>query len=234
MGMAVTFRLFIHLLVKTASSNQHPVTKLNSIISHNQILNKMVNFLIFGPPGSGKGTQSVRLAEKFNLVHLSTGDMLRAEITAGSELGKRMSTIMSKGELVPDEVVIEMIASKIDKTIGSAGFLFDGFPRTVGQTIELEKMLGKREMKIDLMLVLDVEHDELVSRLISRAELSGRPDDKDPAVIENRISVYKSKTEPIINYCREKRLYQAINGMGTIDDIFKRLSDHMQRYVKER
>jgi adenylate kinase len=231
MGMAVTFRLFIHWLVKTAPSNQHPVTKLNSIISHNQILNKMVNFLIFGPPGSGKGTQSVRLAEKFNLVHLSTGDMLRAEITAGSELGKRMSTIMSKGELVPDEVVIEMIASKIDKTIGSAGFLFDGFPRTVGQTIELEKMLGKREMKIDLMLVLDVEHDELVSRLISRAELSGRPDDKDPAVIENRISVYKSKTEPIINYCREKRLYQAINGMGTIDDIFKRLSDHMQRYV---
>jgi adenylate kinase len=191
----------------------------------------MVNFLIFGPPGSGKGTQSVRLAEKFNLVHLSTGDMLRAEIAAGSELGVKMSTIMSTGELVPDEVVIEMIASKIDRTKGSAGFLFDGFPRTVGQTIELEKMLGKRGMKIDLMLVLDVDHDELVSRLVSRAELSGRPDDKDPAVIENRINVYKSKTEPIINYCREKRLYQPVNGMGSIDDIFKRLSDHMQRYV---
>jgi adenylate kinase len=191
----------------------------------------MVNFLIFGPPGSGKGTQSVRLAEKFNLVHLSTGDMLRAEISAGSELGGKMSTIMSKGELVPDEVVIEMIAAKIDKTRGSAGFLFDGFPRTVGQTIELEKMLGKRGMKIDLMLVLDVDHDELVSRLISRAELSGRPDDKDPVVIENRISVYKSKTEPIINYCREKKLYQPVNGMGSIDDIFIRLSDHMQKYV---
>jgi adenylate kinase len=191
----------------------------------------MVNFLIFGPPGSGKGTQSVRLSEKFNLVHLSTGDMLRAEITAGSELGEKMSTIMSKGELVPDEVVIEMIASRIDKTKGSAGFLFDGFPRTVGQTIELEKMLAKRGMKIDLMLVLDVEHDELVSRLVSRAELSGRPDDKDPAVIENRISVYKSKTEPIINYCREKRLYQPVDGMGSIDDIFRRLSDHLQRYV---
>jgi adenylate kinase len=191
----------------------------------------MVNFLIFGPPGSGKGTQSVRLAEKFNLVHLSTGDMLRAEIAAGSDLGKKMSSIMSKGELVPDEVVIEMIASKIDKTKGSAGFLFDGFPRTVGQTIELEKMLAKRGMKIDLMLVLDVEHDELVSRLVSRAELSGRPDDKDPAVIENRISVYKAKTEPIINYCREKRLYQPVNGMGSIDDIFRRLSDHMQKFV---
>src|SRR5665811_2368602 len=104
----------------------------------------MVNFLIFGPPGSGKGTQSVRLAEKFNLKHLSTGDMLRAEITAGSELGKKMSAIMAKGELVPDEVVIEMIAAKIDMTTGFAGFLFDGFPRTVGQTIELEKMLGAR------------------------------------------------------------------------------------------
>jgi adenylate kinase len=191
----------------------------------------MVNFLIFGPPGSGKGTQSVRLAEKFNLVHLSTGDMLRAEITAGTDLGKKMSSIMATGELVPDEVVIEMIAAKIDKTKDSAGFLFDGFPRTVGQTIELEKMLGERGMKIDLMLVLDVEHDELVKRLIARAELSGRPDDKDTVVVENRISVYKSKTEPIINYCREKRLYQPVNGVGTIDDIFMRLSDHMKKFV---
>jgi adenylate kinase len=142
-----------------------------------------------------------------------------------------MSSIMATGELVPDEVVIEMIAAKIDKTKDSAGFLFDGFPRTVGQTIELEKMLGERGMKIDLMLVLDVEHDELVKRLIARAELSGRPDDKDTVVVENRISVYKSKTEPIINYCREKRLYQPVNGMGTIDDIFMRLSDHMKKFV---
>ncbi len=192
----------------------------------------MVNFLIFGPPGSGKGTQSVRLAEKFNLVHLSTGDMLRAEITTGTELGGKMSAIMAKGELVPDEVVIEMIAVKIDNTKGSSGFLFDGFPRTVAQTIELEKMLGERGMKINLMLVLDVEHDELVSRLVARAELSGRPDDKDPAVIENRISVYKSKTEQIVNYCREKKLYQPVNGMGTIDDIFIRLSDHMKKFIK--
>ena len=191
----------------------------------------MVNFLIFGPPGSGKGTQSVKLAEKFNLVHLSTGDMLRAEITAGTELGKKMSSIMAKGELVPDEVVIEMIAVKIDAAKGTAGFLFDGYPRTVSQTIELEKMLGKRGMKIDCMLVLDVDHDELVKRLISRAELSGRPDDKDPAVIENRISVYKSKTEPIINYCREKEIYQPVNGMGTVDDIFIRLSDKMKKFV---
>jgi adenylate kinase len=191
----------------------------------------MVNFLIFGPPGSGKGTQSVRLAEKFNLIHLSTGDMLRAEITAGTELGKKMSLIMSKGELVPDEVVIEMIAHKIDTSKGSAGFLFDGFPRTVAQTISLEKMLNDRGMKIDQMLVLDVDHDELVKRLIARAELSGRPDDKDPAVIENRIDVYKEKTEPIINYCSQKGLYQPVNGMGSIDDIFGRLSDFMKKLV---
>jgi adenylate kinase len=191
----------------------------------------MVNFLIFGPPGSGKGTQSVRLAEKFNLLHLSTGDMLRAEISAGTELGKKMSLIMSKGELVPDEVVIEMIAYKIDKSKGTAGFLFDGFPRTVTQTVSLEKMLNERGMKIDQMLVLEVDHDELVKRLIARAELSGRPDDKDPAVIENRIDVYKEKTEPIINYCNQKGLYQPVNGMGTIDDIFKRLSEHMKKLV---
>jgi len=191
----------------------------------------MVNFLIFGPPGSGKGTQSVRLAEKFNLLHLSTGDMLRAEIAAGTELGKRMSQIMSKGELVPDQVVIEMIANKIDKSKGQSGFLFDGFPRTVAQTASLENMLNDRGMKIDCMLVLDVDHDELVKRLIARAEISGRPDDKDPKVIENRIDVYKEKTEPIIEYCRKKGIYQPINGMGTIDEIFARLSDKVKRLV---
>ncbi|HSL86191.1 MAG TPA: nucleoside monophosphate kinase, partial [Bacteroidales bacterium] len=106
----------------------------------------MVNILIFGPPGSGKGTQSVKLAEKFNLLHLSTGDMLRAEIAAGSELGGKMSSIMSQGELVPDEVVIEMIAGRIDQSSGIKGFLFDGFPRTVAQTIALEEMLNRRGM----------------------------------------------------------------------------------------
>jgi len=191
----------------------------------------MVNFLIFGPPGSGKGTQSVRLAEKFNLTHLSTGDMLRAEIAAGTELGKRMSSIMSKGELVPDEVVIEMIAAKIDSTKDCAGFLFDGFPRTVAQTAALEKMLNDRKMKIDSMLVLEVDHDELVKRLIGRAELSGRPDDKDPAVIENRIDVYREKTEPIINYCRERGIYQPVNGMGSIEEIFARLSRYMKKII---
>ena len=190
----------------------------------------MVNFLIFGPPGSGKGTQSVKLAEKFNLKHLSTGDMLRAEIAAGTELGKKMSSIMSRGELVPDEVVIEMIANKIDSTKNAAGFLFDGFPRTVAQTEVLEKMLNERGMKINSMLVLDVDHDELVKRLILRADLSGRPDDKDPAVIENRIDVYRPKTEPIIDYCRQRGIYQPVDGVGSIDEIFDRLCEFMEEY----
>ncbi|HPC98468.1 MAG TPA: adenylate kinase [Bacteroidales bacterium] len=191
----------------------------------------MVNFLIFGPPGSGKGTQSVKLAQKFNLLHLSTGDMLRAEIAAGTEIGKRMSAIMAKGELVPDEVVIEMIAAKIDGAKGFKGFLYDGFPRTVAQTIALEKMLNDRGMKIDCMLVLEVDHDELVKRLILRAEQSGRPDDRDPAVIENRIDVYREKTEPIIEYCRNKGLYEPVNGVGNIDDIFLRLSEKLEKYT---
>jgi adenylate kinase len=192
----------------------------------------MKNFLIFGPPGSGKGTQSVKLAERFNLKHLSTGDMLRAEISAGTELGKKMSLIMAKGELVPDAVVIEMIAAKIDSTKGVTGFLFDGFPRTVAQTEELEKMLNHRGMKIDCMLVLDVDHDELVKRLILRAEQSGRPDDKDPKVIENRIDVYKEKTEPIIDYCRARGLYSPVNGVGSIDDIFTRLCQVIEKIIK--
>jgi len=190
----------------------------------------MVNILIFGPPGSGKGTQSVKLAEKFNLIHLSTGDMLRAEIAAGTEIGKKMSDIMAKGELVPDNVVIDMIASKIDKARGYAGFLYDGFPRTIAQTIALEEMLNKRGMKIDCMLVLEVDHDELVKRLQLRAEQSERPDDKDISVIENRINVYREKTEPIINYCKEKGIYQPVNGMGSIDDIFERLCEVIRKY----
>ena len=183
-----------------------------------------MRIVLLGGPGSGKGTQSVRLAEKFNLTHLSTGDMLRAEIAAGTELGKKMSAIMAKGELVPDEVVIEMIAARIDGARDTAGFLFDGFPRTVAQTEALEKMLNERGMKIDSMLVLDVDHDELVKRLILRAELSGRADDRDPAVIENRIDVYRAKTEPIIDFCRQRGIYQPVNGVGSIEDIFERLS----------
>ena len=185
----------------------------------------MVNYLIFGPPGSGKGTQSVQLSEKFNFIHLSTGDMLREEIAAGSKLGKEVESIMQKGELVPDSVVIEMIANRIDKNPGSAGFLFDGFPRTADQAVALDDMLEGKGTCVDMMIVLEVEHEELVQRLLSRAEVSGRADDQDVDVIENRISVYKEKTEPVVNYYRVRDKYLSVNGTGQISEIFNRLSD---------
>ena len=187
--------------------------------------------VLLGPPGAGKGTQAAYIKEKYAIPHISTGEILRENIKNGTTLGIEADKYMHKGELVPDEVVIEMIAARIDSTKDRAGFLFDGFPRTVAQTTALEKMLNDRNMKLDSMLVLEVEHAELVKRLVARADLSGRPDDKDPAVIENRIDVYKEKTEPIINYCRERGIYQPVNGMGSIEEIFERLSGYIKKLM---
>ncbi|MCF8223578.1 MAG: adenylate kinase [Bacteroidales bacterium] len=184
----------------------------------------MTNFLIFGPPGSGKGTQSVKLASEFKLIHLSTGDMLREEVAAQTELGKKVEGIMQRGDLVPDEVVISMIAGRIDSNKDAEGFIFDGFPRTVDQAKALDSTLEDKGTSICKMLVLEVEHDELVKRLLKRAEVSGRPDDKDESIVENRIKVYGEKTEPVINYYKDHNKYQPVNGMGDIEDIFNRLS----------
>jgi adenylate kinase len=183
----------------------------------------MINILMFGPPGSGKGTQSVTLAGKYNLLHLSTGDMLRAELAAGTPLGKKMEAIMAAGELVPDNVVIEMIAQKIDATTGKAGFIFDGFPRTVEQAEALQRMLKERDMKIDLMLVLEVNDAELTDRMKKRALVSGRADDADESIINNRIAVYRAKTEPVIEFGRRAGVSKSVDGVGTIGDIFDRL-----------
>lgn len=191
----------------------------------------MINVLMFGPPGSGKGTQSVTLAEKYNMLHLSTGDMLRAELAAGTELGRKMAAIMSAGELVPDEVVIAMIAQKIDSTTGKTGFIFDGFPRTVEQADALQNMLKERGMKIDLMLVLDVNDTELMDRMKKRALVSGRADDADEAVINNRIAVYRAKTEPVIDYGRRAKVSRTVEGIGSIDDIFVRLCRHIETII---
>ncbi len=185
----------------------------------------MTNFLIFGPPGSGKGTQSVKLASEFNLIHLSTGDMLREEVAAQTVLGRKVEGIMQRGELVPDEVVIQMIAERVDSNPDAKGFIFDGFPRTVDQAGALDKTLTEKNTSICKMLMLEVEHEELVKRLLLRAEVSDRPDDRDVSIIENRIKVYKEKTEPVTEYYRKDGKYLTVNGMGDIEVIFNRLKE---------
>ena len=189
----------------------------------------MLNIVLFGAPGAGKGTQAVMLAEKYDLVHLSTGDILRKEIASGTDLGKQAQRFTDKGELVPDEVMIDMIRSQIEQNVGAKGFIFDGFPRTTAQAEALDKMLNGKGLEIVSMIALDVENDELVNRLLKRGAVSGRPDDQSMDVIRNRIDVYHKKTKPIIGYYHEQKKYQPINGIGEIADIFDRLCQHVEK-----
>ncbi len=184
----------------------------------------MLNLVLFGPPGAGKGTQAEFLKKSFNLIHLSTGDLLRSEIAAETELGLEAKKRMDKGELVPDEVVIGMIKSKLDANKDAQGFIFDGFPRTVDQAKALDNLLEENGTPISGMLALQVEKQELIDRLLSRGKISGRADDQNQSVIENRIVVYGEKTLPIINYYEPQGKYCEIDGMGSIDDIAGRLN----------
>ena len=183
----------------------------------------MFNIVIFGAPGAGKGTQATMLAEKFALKHLSTGDIFRKEISAGSELGKLAQKYTDSGEFVPDEVVIDMIASQFGQYPDVKGFLFDGFPRTIAQADAFDKMLVKHGQKISAVLALEVETDELVKRLQLRGESSGRADDMSIDVIRNRIEVYNQKTKPIIDYYIAQGKYYPVVGTGEIAEIFERL-----------
>jgi len=185
----------------------------------------MLNIVLFGPPGAGKGTQAAKLLEKYQLVHLSTGDILRSELASQSALGLEAKKYMEKGELVPDSVVIGMIESKIDNNADAKGFIFDGFPRTTAQAEALDKMLDKKAIPITMMLALEVEKEELIKRLLNRGKDSGRADDQDPSIIENRIKVYNSETAPVQDFYDAQNKYKGILGMGSIDDIFDRLCD---------
>ena len=188
----------------------------------------MLNIVLFGAPGAGKGTQAVMLAQKCELVHLSTGDLLRKEIAAGTDLGKQAQNFTDKGEFVPDEVVIGIIRSQIEQNANAKGFIFDGFPRTTAQAEALDKMLSEKGLKIVSMVALDVEHDELVNRLTKRGESSGRADDQSLDVINNRIDVYHQKTTPLIGYYQAGGKYNPINGMGNVAEIFERLYKHVE------
>ena len=179
----------------------------------------MFNFILFGPPGSGKGTQSVKIAEKYNLTHISTGDIFRRNIREKTPLGIKVQGIIEKGELVPDDLLIEILEDAMDQAEGSDGFVFDGFPRTIRQAEDLEDMLKKRNEKVSLVLALTVDDDEIIRRLLRRAELEGRKDDTQE-VIENRIKVYNNQTQPLINHYSRNGTFTAVNGIGGIDEIF--------------
>ena len=183
----------------------------------------MFNLILFGPPGSGKGTQSEKLIAKYGLKHLSTGDLLRHEINNQTPLGKEAQNFMDKGQLVPDEVVIGMISSALDENPNAKGFLFDGFPRTQAQAKALDNLLELKEAPIAAMLALDVSEEELVKRLLKRGETSGRSDDNNESVIRARIVEYHSKTAMVADYYRQFDKVVMIKGEGTVDDIFERL-----------
>ena len=183
----------------------------------------MFNLILFGPPGSGKGTQSEKLIAKYGLKHLSTGDLLRSEINNQTPLGKEAKNFMDKGQLVPDEVVIGMISSALDENPEAKGFLFDGFPRTPAQAQALDNLLELMGAPIAAMLALEVSEEELVKRLLKRGETSGRSDDNNENVIRARIVEYRTKTAAVADYYNEFDKVVMIKGEGTIDDIFERL-----------
>jgi len=183
----------------------------------------MLNIILFGPPGAGKGTQSAYLVEHYGLVHLSTGDIFRANIKGETELGKLAQSYMNQGQLVPDDVTISMLESEVDKHPDAKGFIFDGFPRTTAQAGALDEFLNGRATPVSCMLALDVEEEELKKRLLARAETSGRPDDADPAVIQKRIDVYNAETAPVAGHYAAQGKYTGVDGIGTIEEITERL-----------
>ncbi|GAA4467852.1 adenylate kinase [Nibrella saemangeumensis] len=180
----------------------------------------MLNLVLFGPPGAGKGTQSEKLINKYNLVHLSTGDLLRSQIAAGTELGLQAKSLMDKGILVPDEVVIGMIDTKLNENPSAAGFIFDGFPRTVRQAEALDTLLGQHNTGITVMVALVVDQEELTKRLLLRGQTSGRADDQNEELIRRRVQEYNEKTTPVASYYEQQGKYVAIDGIGEIDQIF--------------
>lgn len=183
----------------------------------------MLNIILFGPPGAGKGTQSARLIEKFGLVHLSTGDVFRYNIKNQTELGVLAKSFIDKGQLVPDEVTNHMVKDFIARNNNDKGFIFDGYPRTIAQGENLDRVLEEYQANVTSMIALEVDEDELVIRLLERGKSSGRPDDQDEAIIRNRFKVYNDETSPLANFYAQKGKFIAVKGKGSIDEIFQNL-----------
>lgn len=188
----------------------------------------MLNIVLFGPPGAGKGTQSEKLITKYNLIHLSTGDLLRSEIAQKTELGMKAKTLMDNGDLVPDDVVIGMIRSKLNSNNQAKGFIFDGFPRTTAQAQALDELLSEMNSQITCMLAFEVDNEELTKRLLLRGKDSGRADDQNEEIIRNRVKEYNNKTAPLKDYYTAQKKFYAVNGIGSIDEIFNSLCQKVE------
>ncbi|MDE3234450.1 MAG: adenylate kinase [Bacteroidota bacterium] len=191
----------------------------------------MFNIILFGPPGSGKGTQSEKLIAKYQLKHLSTGDILRSEIAAKTPLGLEAKSIMDKGQLVPDEVVIGMISSALDANPQAKGFLFDGFPRTEAQSEALDALLKLKHSAINVVLALEVTEEELVKRLLNRGLTSGRSDDTNEDVIRARIAEYNKKTTVVADYYKRFNKVVSVKGIGSVDEIFNSLCKEIDKRI---
>ena len=191
----------------------------------------MFNLVLFGPPGSGKGTQAGMISEKYDLAHISTGEIFRREIKNETEFGKRVRGIIEKGELVPDALLIDILKSVLEKRNHQNGVIFDGFPRTLQQAADLDLMMIELGKKVNLVLALEVDEEEIVKRLLKRAVLEGRKDDTED-VIRKRMSVYHSQTAPLISYYKKQDKFISINGVGTIDDIFNNICSLMDNVLK--
>lgn len=185
----------------------------------------MLNIVLFGPPGSGKGTQAQNMVNKYGILHISTGDLFRYEMGNNTPLGLKAKEYMAKGELVPDEITIGMLENKVNATPDAKGIIFDGFPRTIPQAEALDKFLASKNIEVTLLLALEVPDEELVTRLYKRGESSGRADDSDENIIRNRINVYKSETSQVYDYYDKVGKSVSIDGVGTIDEIFDKISE---------
>lgn len=192
----------------------------------------MLNIILFGPPGSGKGTQAVKIAEEFNLLHISTGDLLRNEVKTQTPLGVEAKKFMDKGELVPDEVMIGMISNNIDEYAGKVkGIIFDGFPRTIPQAEALDKLLEFKQTSITKVIALEVDEEEIVERILLRGKSSGRSDDNDEATIRRRFNVYQRETSPVANHYQQQDKFISVKGIGEIEEIFEQLKSAIEVLV---
>ena len=190
----------------------------------------MTNIVLFGPPGAGKGTQSEGIIEKYQLSHISTGDLFRKHLKEGTALGKLAQKFMDQGNLVPDQIVIDMVDDKIQSDGKVNGYIFDGFPRTVAQAEALDKLMNGKKYPISCMIALEVSKEELVKRLLNRGKTSGRSDDQDESKIQNRITVYENETIPVANYYKNQGKLNSIQGIGSVEEIFKNICTVIDKF----